>query len=217
MVSVGMQIGRWTITGGPQKRGYRKAWTCKCECGSERIILDQALKDGTSKSCGCLMRELNGAMIKKLRTTHGDCKSPEYHVRKCMIARCRNPNNRDFKNYGGRGITVCPEWIDSYEAFLKDMGRRPSPDHTLERINNNFGYFPGNVRWATRLEQAWNKRNNHLITYMGKTRSIAEWAQVLGLQYNTIRDRIRAGWTAEATLTEGRKVNQYWKQEGGGE
>lgn len=129
---------------------------CRCDCGVEKDVPLTGLKTGTTKSCGCLAREKWIAA----RTKHGDskAKAPEYLIYGAMIARCENPNNADFKDYGERGITVCARWRSSYADFLSDMGRRPTPRHSIDRIDNDRGYEPDNCRWATAHEQRMNQR-----------------------------------------------------------
>lgn len=129
----------------------------------------------------------------KARATHGMWKSREYQIWRQMRDRCNNPNSRRYKNYGGRGITVCKRW-DSFERFYEDMGPAPSLLHTIERINNDGKYTPANCRWATPQEQANNRRTNKLITYRGKTQTIAQWARELGLPYHWIKYRLSIGW-----------------------
>lgn len=200
MLNVGDQIGRWTIVGELPCRNHRRQWRCRCSCGTERAVLDQALKDGTSQSCGCLMKEMAAGRIKTLNLTHGKSRSPEYAAWCGMIGRCFRVTSSDFKNYGARGITVCDLWRNSFEAFLADLGRRPSPRHSLERIKNELGYFPGNVRWATSLEQNRNKRSNRLLTVGGVTRCISEWAKLAGVSRWKIEDGLTRGLTAEQAV-----------------
>jgi hypothetical protein len=138
--------------------GRKAKWLCICACGTERTIRRDALIQGTTKSCGCLVRE----HLKRgqERTTHGDCRqrpTPEYRAWRGMKTRCMNPKKQHYERYGGRGITVCERWISNYEFFLADMGRKPSPKHSLDRINNNGNYEPSNCRWATKKEQIANR------------------------------------------------------------
>lgn len=155
---VGQTFGKLTIIS-EAERDKRKDifWLCKCECGKETTTRGVHLTKGLTKSCGCLIRELN---VQKW-TTHGEShRTPEWRAWQNMKARCTNPKIKQWKDYGGRGISVCPEWGDSYEAFLAYVGRKPSPQHSLDRFPNNDGnYEPGNVRWATTKEQVNNRRN----------------------------------------------------------
>ena len=125
--------------------------------------------------------------------------TPTYRAWACMLNRCRNPKRPDFPDYGGRGIKVCEQWLD-FRNFLASMGERPSPKHSLDRINNTGHYEPSNCRWATLKEQARNKRNSHLVTHDGKTLCISEWAEITGLSPSVIFHRLKK-WTAEKSLT----------------
>lgn len=133
---------------------------------------------------------------------------PEYEAWRSIRGRCLNPNDQAYPSYGGRGITICDDWRDSFPAFLRDVGPRPSAEHSIDRIDNNQGYEPGNVRWSTRTEQGRNKRNNHLLTLNGETRCVSEWAEVIGIQATTLFRRIRKGWTVERALTTGKDARQ---------
>lgn len=136
--------------------------------------------------------------IRANRKIHGDTthttKSKEYQAWIGMKSRCFNVNEKRYKNYGGRGITVCDRWRDSYQNFLTDMGRAPSPKHSIDRINVDGNYEPTNCRWASIKEQANNTTRCLLIRYNGKVKTLKEWCSELGLKYNRINYRIRAGW-----------------------
>lgn len=127
--------------------------------------------------------------------------SPEYRVWGSMIQRCENPARASYRLYGGRGIRVYPAWRLSFDAFLRDVGPRPSPRHTLDRVDSDGHYEPGNVRWATPLQQANNARSNRLVTFNGETRTRAEWARHLGIKYFTLRQRLDKGWPPERAFT----------------
>ncbi len=128
-------------------------------------------------------------------------KRPEYWVWSHMIERCYNPKAAGYKNYGGRGITVCQRWRESSAAFLADMGSRPSPKHQIDRIDNDRGYSPDNCRWATRIEQCRTRRRTTLLTHDGRTMPFADWVRETGIAYQTIRSRLRIGWTVSEALT----------------
>ena len=138
----------------------RAMWNCLCDCGNEFITAGVLLRRGATKSCGCLNDEKR-ILTCKSRAIHNMSKtSSEYNTWLAMKARCYNPNNRAYADYGGRGIEICSEWMASFECFLSDMGNKPSPAHSLDRINVNGNYKPINCRWATIIEQANNKRGS---------------------------------------------------------
>ncbi len=132
---------------------------------------------------------------------HGKTGSPEWKIWVDMRKRCSKWKHPHFARYGGRGIRVCPRWAESFAAFLADVGVRPSPKHTLDRIDNDRGYEPGNVRWATRREQARNRRTSRLITARGKTQTLAAWSEELSVKSSTIRMRLTNGWPVERALS----------------
>lgn len=132
--------------------------------------------------------------------THGLSGTPEHRLWQAMRRRCNNPNTNDWPKYGGRGIRVCEAWND-FPTFLRDMGPRPSPAHSIERGDVNGDYTPQNCRWATSLEQANNKRGNRLLTLRGETKTLAEWCRALGADYDAAKRRLAIGWTVEDALT----------------
>ncbi|MFE9127031.1 hypothetical protein ACFYOF_16700 [Streptomyces sp. NPDC007148] len=128
-------------------------------------------------------------------------KHPLYSLWKTMVRRCHAPTAHAYERYGGRGIHVCPQWRKSFEQFLADVPPRPSPAHSLERIDNQRGYEPGNVRWATAAEQARNRRDNRHLTANGETRLLEDWATLTGLPKSTLFGRLKAGWDVERAIT----------------
>lgn len=172
-------------------------WRCVCDCGNETLVGSRNLVSGHTRSCGCLSRELASTKARK----HGASKSPEYGVWTAMKARCANPNVKEFKWYGGRGITVCSRWAESFANFLADMGDRPSDKHSLDRKDNDGNYEPANCHWATRVHQARNSRKAHVLTFKGESFPISVWAEKTGLDRSTIRERIKSGWPVEQALT----------------
>jgi len=185
---------------------------CKCECGVVKDYYFQAVRRGLSKSCGCYRNE----QIQKATVTHGASIGQrqgrpllaEYRTWRGMLARCK-PGNVGAEDYGDRGIRVCQRWIEDYLNFFEDMGPKPSPDHSLDRIDVNGHYCPENCRWATREEQMRNTRRAITATIDGVTKPIAEWCESLGLAYDLVRHRIYAGWEPEAALTTPKKLNKY--------
>ena len=190
----GMRFGRLLVIAyaGPKP----SKWLCRCDCGNEVVLKIGAFSQGT-QSCGCLQRE-SAAQINR---THGLAKTPEHVVWCSMNERCTNTNHNRYHRYGGRGITVCDRWRNSFEAFLEDMGPKPSPRHTIERIDNDGHYEPGNVRWATKKEQARNRRTTRLLEIRGHSRSVAEWSEMHGVPHATILERLKRGWDAEQAVT----------------
>lgn len=151
----GMRFSRLVVLDlGPRRRG-RATVLCRCDCGTEKAVLPLCLRDGVTKSCGCLKLENPGYPPR-----HGMAKTPEYRAWVMMKNRCSNVNSPAWPNYGGRGITVCDEWRNSFEAFLAYVGRKPTAQHSIGRIDNDKGYAPGNVEWQTREQQANNQRHS---------------------------------------------------------
>jgi len=154
---IGVRFARWLVLEEIQhlRTAHSRYCRCRCECGNVAIVALMTLRAGTSRSCGCLTKERAHE-----RAVHGEAKkTPEYSAWARIKHRCSNPHSKDWLLYGGRGIRVCDEWQHDFSAFLKEVGRRPSPFHSIDRFPNNDGnYEPGNVRWATARQQAKNRR-----------------------------------------------------------
>lgn len=191
----GLTFGRLYVLerAGSNKWG-NALWRCKCSCGKETVVNNGNLRAGNTRSCGCLYREST-----YIHDLHG---TPEYHTWQSMNGRCHNPNNQSFDRYGGRGISVCDRWRYSFVNFLADMGKRPTPDHSIDRINNDGNYEPGNCHWATKSEQSRNTRSNRLLTHDGQTLTLTEWAEIKGINRTTLEGRLIRGWPVDRALTE---------------
>lgn len=189
-VNPGMRFGLLTVT---QFVGvtpvYRKhVWSAKCDCGNEVVVKSQELLKGDTKSCGCLHR---AAVVARNRANakHRKHGSPEYKSWRGAKDRCLNPRSKDAKNYSARGITMCQQWIDSFDQFLADMGPRPEGT-SLDRIDNDGPYSPENCRWADCRTQGNNRRTSKRVTEDGVTLTITEWARKLGVTDGAIRLRL---------------------------
>jgi hypothetical protein len=203
-VAPGTRFGRLVIVGffGRRTKSGCAYLRCKCDCGTVKEIIAQGLLNGFVISCGCRKRELSRDMGIGC-ATHGEAhKTPEYLTWQSMRQRCRSPKDKRWDRYGGRGIKVCDRWNNSYPAFLEDMGRRPTPHHQIDRINNDGNYEPENCRWATAKEQSLNRRSNRRITFNGETLCVTEWANRLGLNKTTLMERLNSQkWSIEKALT----------------
>jgi len=170
-------------------------WNCQCECGNLVTKPGRHLLSGATRTCGCINAERAGNNFR----THGMRKSAEYRAWAGMLKRCRD---KSLANYGGRGIAVCQRWADSFEAFFADMGTRPTPQHSIDRIDNDGNYEPSNCRWATKLEQGLNRRTNRIIEFDGRAMTVSQWESEMGYPTRLIDTRLRRGWTIERAITE---------------
>lgn len=178
--------------------GYKNKssqWLCLCVCGNERVVSAAHLGRDTN-SCGCLRIEMSAAKNR----THGMSGTPEHNTWLWIIQRTSNPQNKRFGDYGERGIRLCERWR-SFENFLADMGLRPSPQHSIERKDNNGDYEPGNCEWATNEQQAANRRSNINLSLNGETHHLAEWSRRIGVKRATLEYRWHAGWDDAKILT----------------
>lgn len=189
-------------------------WRCRCDCGNERVVAGAGLRAGRSKSCGCNAGAVTAARNRKHGFAARDHQAPEYKIWKAMKTRCYNENAEQYPDYGGRGIRICAEWLASFDRFLSDVGPRPSPDHSIDRYPNNDGnYEPGNVRWATRIQQSWNSRRVRVLSHNGDTLPIAEWSRRTGIEEGVIRGRLANSWSVDRALTTpARAVSPIWRQ-----
>lgn len=166
----------------------RYKWECLCDCGNKTLAYSNQLKHGQKTSCGCIRSDC--------QKTHGMKYHPLYSTWRGMISRCTNKKNKEWHSYGGRGINVCDRWMD-INNFISDMGEKPTPAHSLDRVNNNGNYEPSNCRWATSKEQGKNKRDTIFIEYKGVSRPLVEWADIKGVKRQTMYMRYRRGYTNE--------------------
>lgn len=186
----GQTFGNLTVLcRSPDDSTKHPKWVCSCICGTSTAVMGIHLRSGRIKSCGCWRRK------------HGWSKTPEYNAWSEMKQRCLNPQNHAFQNYGGRGIGVCDRWINSVENFIADMGPRPSSSHTLERRDVNGNYEPNNCYWATWAAQSNNKRVSLSFTHGGRTMTLKEWSNELGIGYTTLHYRLERGMSFEEAIS----------------
>ncbi len=186
-------------------RGRHAYWEVQCVCGTLAHVSGPDLIGGHTQSCGCLQRERAYAV----NYQHGRSHTPEHSIWIKMIERCEQPRATGYRHYGGRGIRVCERWRESFTNFLADMGPRPTPKHSIDRIDVNGHYEPGNVRWATQREQMNNTRSNRVLDWNGEQLTMTQWAERMNLRPGTLGFRIRSGWSVDRALTT--PADQYHK------
>ena len=189
---IGQRFGKLVVVSRAEndKKGQAR-WLCQCDCGGSTITTRYNLITRQTKSCGCILRSPRTTELdKKLKGVLGN-----------MKARCNNPKHTHYKYYGGRGITVCEEWqhVDKFREWAYNNGYKPGL--TIDRIDVNGNYEPSNCRWVTMQEQNYNRTDNHLLTYKGETKCLAEWESQLGIDHRTILIRLNNGWTVEQALS----------------
>lgn len=202
----GEKFGRLTALAfvghyGPRRR---LMWRCRCDCGELILATGTAMTTGHTKSCGCWLADQ--AKLNLSRKTHGHWSgmraTPEYSAWQSMKQRCSNPNDIEYRNYGGRGIAVCERWLGSFENFLADMGNRPSPQHSMDRVDVDGNYTPENCRWADTKTQAFNRRNNQKVVIDGQEMLLAHAVDRAGVvPVKLVRSRLSKGWPLEAAIT----------------
>ncbi len=179
---VGRRFGRLLVEmQGPHSPAGKVRWWCICRCGKRVVVDTNSLNSGNSTSCGCLRRDTLGK--------HFMTRKPEYIAWRGMKRRCNNDGEPGYELYGGRGIKVCDEWQHDFAAFYAHIGPRPSDAHSVDRIDVNKGYEPGNVRWATKSEQANNRRDNRHVVFGGEKMTVAEIARAMGIDWKTAKRR----------------------------
>lgn len=197
----GNKFGRLTAISSYSKKSssgkLRTYWVCQCDCGNTKhISADNLRKKDRVPSCGCFKSEF----FSNNNSTHRLSGTRTYRSWSSARQRCTNPNDNNYAHYGARNITVCERW-NSFEVFLNDMGEPPTLNHTIERIDVNGNYEPGNCKWATPKEQARNRTNTNLIEYNGKKMILTDWSKHLGIRLITLRKRINAGWPIEKVFS----------------
>lgn len=179
-------------------KNSRMLYLCKCDCGNKVKVYGVALRTSGTKSCGCL-RKGNGTHLMRYTS--------EYNIWRHMKGRCLNPKNKRYPLYGGRGISVCDKWL-KFEGFYEDMKDRPSPDHSIDRIDNSKGYSLANCRWANQSQQCRNKRNNRIVSYKGETLCLTDAIErYTELDQSTVRSRLDKGWSIEDALEQPLRYN----------
>ena len=209
----GRRFGMWEVLAHRPKGRKCRHWECRCDCGVVKVVSGDNLKAGLSVNCGCQRKiKMLGNTISLIHGRRsGGRLSPEYTTWNSLKRRCSNLHEKAYKNYGGRGIKVCDRWLrgtkelSAFECFLQDMGPRPSPELSIDRINNDGNYEPSNCRWATVMEQANNRRaprrEGRQIVFKGESRNISEWERLLGLPAGLVCKRVYKGWTDEEALS----------------
>lgn len=190
----GQKFGKLTAVSFSHIKNHEAMWHCVCDCGKKTVTSGPSMRKGETRSCGCLILETRFKV-------HGMWQARMYKIWIGMKSRCYCPTYTNYRYYGGRGITVCPEWKDDFAQFYKDVGEPPTPKHSMDRINNDGNYEPGNVRWATKEEQMNNRRNNRFLTHNGETKTLKEWSLKLKIDDSTLFWRLDHGWSVEKTLT----------------
>lgn len=196
----GMVFGRLTVLARYPENTKHSAtqWVCRCSCveNTEIVAIAGNLNAGVTKSCGCLSREVAAEKA----TSHGMYDSPEYKTWNSIKNRCYNQKSDPYGNYGARDIKMSEEWRDSFEAFYHDMGPKPTPGHTIDRRDNDKGYCKENCRWATKLEQANNRRTNKVYEYKGERKTLAQWCVEFNLNYDVIKYRLNKGMLFDVAI-----------------
>lgn len=196
----GKRYGRWIAIAYAGRSKGKSLWLCRCDCGQEKRVSTSALNAGLSKSCGCLKREgrVHSQSVYKTKT--------EYKSWSAMISRCYCAKNPSYKNYGGRGIVVCNRWrvgesgLSGFDCFISDMGLKPGPEYSLDRIDGSLPYSPENCKWSTQKTQQNNRRDTKRATINGVTKTVGEWASEAGIPPGLLGNRLTRGWPPAEAL-----------------
>lgn len=203
----GNKFGKLLVVALSTHRDLKKNcyWICRCECGTLCLACSERLISNQKKSCGCLVKETSARLVRSMNTTHGDARngkiSTEHKAWTSMRQRCNCQTHKFYLRYGGRGITICERW-SKFENFLSDMGRKPSPHLTLDRIDNEGNYEPNNCRWASYSQQQNNRSSNRVFEFNGTSKTLKQWCVQFGINPVTASDRIKRGWTFARAMTQ---------------
>lgn len=188
----GLKFNKLTVISRAKNIGKQTAWLCKCDCGNTVIVRADHLKDNKIKGCGCLLRKHGYADKERL-----------YRIFRGMKTRCYNPKTKHYKDYGGRGIKICDEWLNDYMNFRNwAMENGYNDTLTIDRINVNGNYEPRNCRWATMIEQQNNVTRNRILEYKSSRKTMSEWAKIYNIPYSKFNNRIQMGWNIERVIKE---------------
>lgn len=199
---IGQKFGRLTVVEKSPVQCNDTKWECICDCGKRCTVRGHMMRSGKTSSCGCFGDQRRV----EYNTTHGHSGTPTYRSWQHMMERCYDEDSKNWHRYGGRGITVCDRWRNSFENFLEDMGIKPSGT-TIDRINNDGNYGPENCRWADKWQQAWNTSQNKRITYNGESKCLHEWAFIYDVSFTTLRTRLGRGWTMDQAVSKEKRPN----------
>lgn len=193
---IGIKYGRWIVVKEvEQGNNFARRFLCKCNCGNYSIVLFSSLISGKSTSCGCYKKEENIMRLSKPGRSINKKHTREYNSWSQMIQRCTNPNHDRYKNYGGRGISICDKWLKSFDEFLLDMGNAPSNHYSIDRIDVNGNYEPSNCRWATLTEQYRNMTTNRFVELYGVKMIISDFCKIVNKPLSAINWHIKNGKT----------------------
>jgi hypothetical protein len=199
---IGQTFGKLTVISETESRGKTRVYVCSCSCGNSTIVQQGNLKNGHTKSCGCFL-------IQSRYDKGNDVYQPEYTNWRKMKERCLNPKSDKYHYYGGRGITVCDRWANSFKNFYEDMGQKPSPKHSVERVKGNLGYSKENCVWATHREQMGNVSTNRWMEHEGRKMIFSDWAREFGVHPSSLRDALKNRTFSEVVVfyTNKKRIN----------